>query len=167
MEKITLAIEKCLYEKLELYRQLNQLLIDERQAIVDINVDALWKNAQIKRELTDNIHAIREELLTLARRTCGMTDMEAGSFSMTYYLRSILLPPDEKQQLRKLKLAIEEEKNQLAQAAADNKKYVNEYLSVIDEIMAAAADNSGNAQYTNKGSLPGSKAQRCLIHAEV
>lgn len=167
MEKITPEIEKCFYEKLDLYQQLNQLLTEERQAIVNIDVETLWKNSDIKKNLAEKIQTIRRKLLDMVRNAYGINDMDIRSFSMSYFIRTIPLPQDEKKRLRKIKLTIENEKDQLTQSAIDNKKYVNEYLFVIDEIMSAAVDNSGNAQYTNNGRVPGSKTERCLIHAEV
>ncbi len=167
MEKITPKIESCFYEKLDLYQRLNQLLTNERQAIVNIDVETLWKNSDKKKDMAEKIQTIRRKLLDLVHKAYGVNDMDTRSFSMSYFIRTIPLPQDEKQRLRRIKLAIDKEKNQLAQAAIDNKKYVNEYLSVIDEIMAAAVDSSANAQYTNHGTVPGSKTQRCLIHAEV
>ena len=167
MEKIAPKIEKYLYEKLDLYQGLNRLLTDERQAIVNIDVETLWKNSDIKKELAEKIQTIRRKLLELVRKTYGVDDMDTRLFSLSHFFRMVPIPKEDKQRLRKIKLAIENEKNQLAQTAEDNKKYVDEYLSVIDEIMATAVDNSGNAQYTKQGAVPGSKNERCLIHAEV
>ena len=167
MENFTPAMETLLTEKLQLYRRLNQLLIDERQAIVNIDVDTLWENAEKKKELAGNIRQLRRQILDLVSQESGFTDMTEASFSLAYLIRTLPISSEDRALLRKLTRCLDDEKNQLAQSASDNKKYVDEYLSVIDEIMGAAVDNSGNTQYTHFGAVPDSKMQKCLIHARV
>lgn len=167
MENFTCEMETLLMEKLQLYRLLNQLLVDERKAIVNIDVDALWRNAEKKKELAGKIQELRKQILELVRQNVGFTDMTETSFSLSYLIRTLPVSSDDRQALRKLARSFDDEKNQLAQSASDNKKYVDEYLSVIDEIMGTAVDNSANAQYTQMGAVPDSKMQKCLIHARV
>ncbi len=167
MENFTPTIEQLLQEKLGLYRQLNDVMILEKQSIVEINVDALWKSNDEKQKIAKKIQTLRGKILSHMEKSYSFSDMDINSFSMTYLIRHIPLSSQDKSRLRKLKLAIEEQKNQLTQTALDNKKYVNEYMTVIDDIMSVAVDNSHNAQYTKVGSVPGSKTERCLIHAEV
>jgi flagellar biosynthesis/type III secretory pathway chaperone len=167
MENFTLDIEKLLKEKLDFYHQLNVILKKERKFIVNIDVDSLWKSSEQKREITQKIQALREKILYYIEEAFGTSDMDIRSFSVSYLIRTLPLPKQLRINLGKIKIAIVNEKNELAQVAFENKKYVQEYLLVIDDIMSVAVDNSGQTQYDLSGELPGTKTPNCLIHAEV
>lgn len=167
MEKITPAIENMLNEKLELYRQIHALLLQEREAIVQIDVEALWKSAELKKEMAGKVQQVRQRILGFLEGAYGVCDMDMQSFSVAYLVRNLPVPASEKVRLGKIRLAIDHEKNLLAQTAVENQNYVREYMAVIDDIMSVAVDNSGNAQYTQAGAVSDSKTPRCLIHAEV
>lgn len=167
MEKFTPEIEKKLNEKLFLYRELNDLLKEERDFIVKIDVDSLWKTAQEKRRISDRIQAIREEILSCMERQMGVENLDIHSFSLSMLIRTLPVSNDQKMRFRQIKLAIDAEKDELKQAAQDNKRYVREYLVVIDDIMAVAVDNSNQAQYSHTGVMPTTKSSNRLIHAEV
>ena len=167
MENFTPDIEDMLNEKFALYKQLNALLKEEREFIVNIDVDSLWKSSEQKRKITQKIQGLREKILYHLEEKFGTNDMDIRSFSVSYLIRTIPMPKKLKTRLGKIKLAIENEKNELAQVAAENKKYVQEYLSVIDDIMSVAVDNSSQAQYNLSGTMPGTKNSNCFIHAQV
>ncbi|MCD4722830.1 MAG: flagellar export chaperone FlgN [Desulfobacula sp.] len=167
MENFTPDIEDMLNEKLDLYKQLNAQLKQERKFIVDIDVDSLWKSSEKKKKITKEIQALRGKILYHLDEMFCTNDMDIRSFSVSYLIRTIPAPKELKTKFRKIKLAIENEKKELAQVALENKKYVTEYLSVIDDVMSIAVDNSKQAQYDLSGAMPGSKNPNCLIHAEV
>lgn len=167
MENITHRLAYMLKKKLSIYRELNELLVKEREAIVNIDVDALWQNAGIKKTLAKKIQELRQEILTFLEAQSGVSDMDTRTFSLSYLLRTLPVAAENISELREIKLEIDHEKDLLTQTAFENKKYVNEYMSVIDEIMAVAADNSAQSQYTQGGRVTNSKAANCLIHAKV
>ncbi|MCP3874238.1 MAG: flagellar protein FlgN [Desulfobacteraceae bacterium] len=167
MEKITSDIKDLLNEKLGLYKQLNALLKEEREFIVNIDIGALWKSAEKKKKISGKIYLVREKILHFLEEKYSFSDMDIKSFSVSYLIRTLPLPNYLKAIFRKIKLSIEEQKDELTQVAFENKKYVGEYLSVIDEVMSVVVDNSSRVQYNQTGVMPGTKAQNCLLHAEV
>ncbi|MCD4720738.1 MAG: flagellar protein FlgN [Desulfobacula sp.] len=167
MENFTPDIEDMLNEKLGLYKQLNALLREEREFIVTIDVDSLWKSSEQKRKITQKIQGVREKILYHLEEKFGTNDMDIRSFSVSYLIRTIPVPKEVKIKFRQIKLAIENEKNELVQVAFENKKYVQEYLLVIDDVMSVAVDNSEYAQYSHTGIKPNTKTSNCLIYAEV
>ena len=58
MENFTPDIEDMLNEKFALYKQLNALLKEEREFIVNIDVDSLWKSSEKKRKITQKIQGV-------------------------------------------------------------------------------------------------------------
>lgn len=167
MEHFTPDIEDLLNEKLALYKKLNTLLKEEREFIVNMDIDSLWKSAERKNKIARDIQGLREKILYHLEEKFGSNDMDIRSFSISYLIRTLPVSKELKTKFRQIKLAIENEKAELGQVASDNKKYVNEYLLVIDDIMAVAVDNSKHSQYDVSGTLPGTKTLNRLIHARV
>lgn len=167
MENFTARIESLLNEKLSLYREMNDLLKEEQDLIVKIDVDSLWKTAEKKRVVSEQIQDIRQKLLDIIEAKFNIQDLDAASFSLSYYVRKLPVPNDLKYRIKQMKIAIDAEKNEIAQTAKDNKKYVQDYLLVIDDIMSVFADSSKQAQYRQSGTMAGTKRSNCLIHAEV
>lgn len=167
MENFTLNIERLLKEKLSLYQQLNAVFTREQDFITRMEIDALWKSADEKKSIARKIEQIRADILEILNTKVGRDHMDIHSFSLAHLIRILPVSSEEKTGLRVIKLAIDTEKNQLAQRAKDNKKYVSQYLSVIDEIMSTIVDHSKLARYNQTGHLPKKKANNCLIHAEA
>ncbi|MBU1340932.1 MAG: flagellar protein FlgN [Proteobacteria bacterium] len=167
MENFTSDIEYLLDEKLALYKQLNVLLKEERKFIVTMDVDSLWKSSDKKRKIVQKIQALREKILYQLEDKFGVNDMDIRSFSVSYLIRTIPISKELKTKFRQIKLALEKEKDELTQTAFDNKKYVTQYLGVIDDIMSVVVDNSRQAHYNHSGVMPNTKTSNCLIHAEV
>lgn len=167
MEKFTADIENLLNKKLSLYRQMNDLLKEERKFIVNIDVDSLWKSSDQKRVITQKIQAVKTDILASLEERFKINDLDIKSFSISYLIRTIPISNDQKKRFRQIKLAIDAQKDELRQMAIDNKNYVQEYLLVIDDIMSVVVDNSKKAQYGQTGRIPITKTSNCLIHAEV
>ena len=167
MEDFTLDIENMLEKKLVLYKQLNGLLKEEREFIVNIDIDSLWKTAELKKKTAAKIQDLKENIFLYLKTRFNLNDISITSFSISYLIRTIHLPESFKIKLKKIKLAIENEKNELAQVAFENKKYVQEYLCIIDDVMSVAVENSRHAQYDLSGTMPGTPNSNHLIHAQV
>lgn len=167
MEDFTPEIENMLEEKLGLYQKLNILLKEEREFIVNIDVESLWKTSEIKKKRVQKIEALKEKILFYFEAKFNLNGMDIKSFSISHLIRTFPFHKEIKAKLRRLKLAIENEKNELGQVASENKKFVQEYLGIIDDIMSVAVDNSKQAQYDFSGTMPETKNSNCLIHAQV
>ena len=167
MENFTPEIQTLLKKKLDIYRRLNELANIERDAIKKIDVKALWKSAEQKKGMAAEILTVRTAILNCLKHARGTCDMDVQSFSLSQVLRIFPAEPGIRASLREIKTAVEHEKNLLAQSLKINRGYVEEYLAVIDDVMSVAVDSSATAQYTPKGSMPGKKAPKRLIHAEV
>ena len=167
MEEIAHEIEKMVEQKDALYGDLVKLLETERQYIVDMDVDALWKCAEEKKKISLEIVTVRHQLLALAEEAMGVSGMDAQSFSLERLLKAMPLTNAVKQHLKQLRVSIDTRKEEIAQRSRDNQIHVREYLSVIDDIMALAVEDSDTAQYNTMGHMPGRKQSSRLIDAEV
>ncbi|MCG8529313.1 MAG: flagellar protein FlgN, partial [Desulfovibrionales bacterium] len=59
MEDRVQVIEGMIRQKLELYRQLNTIMEKERDYIVDMDVDSLWKSSEEKKKISRRITFLR------------------------------------------------------------------------------------------------------------
>jgi FlgN protein len=167
MEKFTLQMKSLLNEKLELYKALNRIVKKEREFIIKMDTAALWRSTEEKKKIALNIESLRRDILKCLEEKSGRKDETANPFSLSYLIRILPVSKETRIELKQVKLAIENEKNELARVALENKKYVQEYLGVIDDIMSAVVDNSRQAQYGFSGAMPGTKNINRLIHAQV
>lgn len=167
MEKFTPELEKLLEEKLGLYKDLNRILSQERDYILNINVDALWKTSEKKKKTANKIQALRARIMQYFENRFSSQGMNNKTFSLSYLVRILPIKNEQKTGLRTLKLAIENEKNEVSRLADENKSFVREYLGVIDDIMSVAVNNSMNSHYDLSGTLPSRRKANSLIHAQV
>ncbi len=167
MEKFTLQIKSLLNEKLELYKTLNRIVKEEREYIIKMDTAALWRSTEEKKKIASNIESLRGNIMKCLGEKSGRKDETGNPFSLSYLIRTLPVSKETRNELKQVKLVIENEKNELARVALENKKYVREYLCVIDDIMSVVVDNSRQAQYNFSGVMPGTKNTNRLIHAQV
>ena len=167
MEDQTQIIEEMIRQKLELYRQLNTIMEKERDYIVDMDVDSLWKSSEEKKKISRKITLIRGEILSNVTAHTKAEEMTVQSFSMKTLLKTLPLGQGAQQRLRALKVSIDEEKDALLQTSQANQAHVKEYLSVIDDIMELAVGKKENTQYRSEGELRRDTPPRRLIQTEV
>lgn len=168
MEDFTDQMTDMLHEKLACYRQLSTVVNEERDHIVSMAVDALWKTAEQKKQLAARIEQIREKILTLLETTFpDAVDMNTRTFSLGLLIRSLPLAEVTKKGLKTLKQDIECEKRRVAELASQNRGYVSKYLTAIDDIMSIVTDNRKERRYTDYGHLANNRKSNCLFSAEV
>ncbi|MCP4021260.1 MAG: hypothetical protein GY729_05415, partial [Desulfobacteraceae bacterium] len=110
MEKFTYKLEDMLQEKLSLFKQLNAIVMEERQSIIKMDIDSLWRTSKLKKKVALKVEKIRERILCAFEEDSVRVDMDIRSFSISYLIRTIPLPAKLKESLRKIKLEIENEK---------------------------------------------------------
>lgn len=167
MEKIAYEIQDILQEKLSCYRQLNRVLEEEKGHISSIDLDALWQNTRIKRELAGRIKDLRKKILGCLQDSVPGMGMDSATFSLAYMVNALPLSHKAKAGLRKVKQEIDHAKDQMVRTAKLNQVQVRKYLSVADDIMSVIGDNSSRAQYSGSGVVSGQMRKNCLFRAEV
>lgn len=133
-------IESLFREKIRIYAELLELLGRERKSVIEKDVDALWQFASRKK-------AAAKEIETMRYRILEQLDTASVSHGMT--LRSFdpakvvsLLRPDRKSPLRRLAGELRLLKRQVRDSSKANNQYVNEYLSILKDIIGLLADSA-------------------------
>ncbi len=167
MEKVADRIQQMLQEKFACYQQLRLVLEAEKKAIGAIDLGTIWDTTRSKKELAGKIEEIRSQL----RSTCqdSFSGMKIGSepFSLASLVNELPLSGKTKAGLRRIKRAIDEEKDQVAHLAKFNQIQVRKYLSVVDDIMSMIGSNAGQSRYTGRGMVTQERKNNCLFRAEV
>jgi len=167
MEKFAYKLEDMFQEMLLLYKELKEGLVQETKHIVDMDVDSLWKITDRKKQLTSKIDRVQEDIFSLLEQNHIPLSKGGESFGMSQIISSLSFPPDMKSGLKKIKVELDILKEELAGLVSGNRKYINDYLSVISGVFATITGSDTKPQYGNTGMVLKNKAEKHLIRAEV
>ncbi len=154
MEKITLKTQELLEQSLALYQDLIAILEQEKEHIIEMNLEGIWETTHKKNQV---VQAIEQKNGTLASKGFkGMTTIEA-----------LPIPFQERSILKTAALAINTCKENVARLANKNKTYIRESLSMIDGIFSTLTQSPGHTQYGNSGGVIANQEKKHFICAEV
>ncbi|MEE4364893.1 MAG: flagellar export chaperone FlgN [Desulfotignum sp.] len=158
MENTFEQLAHLLTRKLDLYKNLEQLLEEEKNYIISMDLEQLWDAVNQKNQLTVQIQSLRN---TLTERAGN------GISSMRDIIAAAPLPLDQKSELKQLACRIDACKREITVRAAQNKQYLSQYLSVIDDVFATIFDFAKDKQYSHSGQVSPAEARPNLIRTEV
>ncbi len=167
MEKFVRKLEDLFQKKLLLYKTLKTVFEQERKYIVDMDVDSLWKITDRKKQLALEIEQIREEVLSLLKEKKVPLNKGQNGFSLLQSINSLPFSVKIKSDLKKVKVQLDITKEELAVLALENKRYVNEYLSVINGIFGTITESENTESYTKAGVTSKGNNKNHLIRAQV
>lgn len=167
MEKITHTIQEMLQEKLSLYTELNKILTKERAFIVDMNVNSLWKSTEEKKQLIYKIEIVKERLRTFMKEASGKMSEDLTPLTFSEILKELPVHKKDKALLARVNSDIENQKNRIAIISRENKKYITDYLTIVDDIFLAVMDQKTEKKYSKAGSVLKNINNNYLINAEV
>ena len=167
MEKFAYKMEDMLREKLSLYKEILVLLNREKGYIVDMDLDSLWKITEEKQKLARSIETVKERILYLAKHQAVLHESDPDSFHLDSIISTLPVPKDTKSDLKKIKIELDALKEEVAEAAAENKAYVEEYLAVIHDVFSTATEKPEEQKYGSSGSVKQNSYTNHFIRAEV
>ncbi len=167
MEKFTEKIKGMLREKLALYQELLGLLETEKKYIIEMDVEELWTVTGQKKELAAAIEKLIKKILELFKTQSSQVNMDAQSFQLSKIISALPVSLKSKSELKKIGLAIKVCKEEISLLAIRNKRYITEYLSVIDDIFSTAVNSTDKKQYSHSGHIIAARDKHHLINAEV
>ena len=166
MESSASRIATLINDKIFLFQDLVEILKDEKKSILDIDVDSLWAFSEKKQGIASKIENIRKEILEILKGDRINHGMDMKSFSLTKVLD--LLPNDVKENLSKANVSIILLKKEVNCLATENKKYIQEYLGVMDELIGTISNVSDPSPVYGKNKYPGQKkSSSFMLNTEV
>jgi len=152
METFAYNIEKLLQKKLKIYSELASLMEAETGYIVKMDVNSLWRASTRKKELASEIERLRNSIIfLLSEKQIDHGAMEVRNFDVSHLISILPLSSRNKAELEMVKIAIEGKKNEIRQTASSNRKYIQEYLGVIDGVISTITGNVKQHSYGRRG----------------
>ena len=143
MERPAQKIESLFQEKVMLYKDLVDILNQEKRTLMETNVDALWKISEQKQKVASRIENIRHSILSTLLEMGIEHEMSVAAFNIPavieYLSEAVEDSRDLTESLRKINVTLVTLKNQVQELASDNKRFVEEYLDVLDELISIIA----------------------------
>ncbi len=167
MEKFAYKIEDLLQEKLLHYTELTDILQKERSFIKGMDLDALWDASKRKKEICGTIEQLRVNILYLLDQEKIVHNLDIESFRLSHLIDLLPGPGRMKSGLKKIRAAIDAKKDELHRLASENQAYVQDYLSVIDDVISTVVEPPGHDRYSGSGTVYSGAETKRLIRAEV
>lgn len=167
MEKFAYNLEEMLREKLGLYRDVRQALENEKTAVKDMDIESLWAITDRKKDLASRIKKLRQQILHLVEEKGVRAEMDAETFSLSRLVSLLPVSAEQRSRMNNLRTTIDGEKDEVARLASESKKFVNDYLSVVDDIMGTMVSRAeGRDRYDCYGNV-GQGRRSTIIRGEV
>ncbi len=167
MEKFAWKVEKLLLENLSLFKELKEVFLKERDCIVNIDIESLWKIIKQKKEIGLAIALLREKFFSIFEECSVQTDTDIKSFTLAKVIKTLSVPDKIKSGFFKLKARIETEQDDIKAIAHANSQHVNSYLLVIDDVFSTIMNVTEENQYKGSGAVANCKKGNCLLRQEV
>ena len=167
MEKFTAKIRSLLQDKLLYYQKLKTVIEEEKKYVVEMNVEKMWKTIAQKKELTTEIEGVIQEIKGLFETHLFPLQSDSETFQLSRAIEKIPTSPKARADLKAVCFSINACKEDISLLAKENKRYVAEYLSVIDGIFSTVVNFKRKSQYSHSGQMVSGKDNVSLINAEV
>jgi len=137
-------IEKLFYKKIMLYNDLLHCFKAERESLISINLDKLWKISKEKEDICANINAARQEII-------AAVDLQEDQESFELNRTMDLIPGESRAEFQKLYLRLIKLKSEIEVFRKENMAFVNDSLQFLDDIIAIITGADGSeAMYNEK-----------------
>ncbi len=165
MEVSGLTIETLYHKKILLYQELLDTLNKEINSIIDIDVDALWKISDQKHKIAQEIGELHHRMLNMLKALSVSDDVGAASFDTSSIYE--LMPDRIKDRLRKAHLTLVALKSEVRAQLEENKKYVGEYLSILDELIGLIIHAGQTQPVYDRNRCPAKSSTPLFLNREV
>ncbi|MBW2108087.1 MAG: flagellar protein FlgN [Deltaproteobacteria bacterium] len=165
MQDTVQGLEALLHRKIMLYQELIACLKEERNSLVNTDMDALWGTAEKKQAIVQQIETIRDQLMAALSREAGVSGEDP---SPDHWLS--LVPQPHRSCLEKPYLTLMTLKADVRCRCEENKRFVEQSLAFLDEligILANAGTGGSDGIYSNDARCVENATGNLLLHREV
>lgn len=148
MDIVITEIEKHCHEKLMIYKDLLGIFRSERKAIINADVSALWRYTSEKQEKAGKIMAIRKDILKILNERGLLHNMSEVGFDPGMIPK--LLNGKRRKTLGKVTSKIRRIRENVRISAEANRKFIEEYLKTISELVNVVAGNDNETSLYNQ-----------------
>ncbi|MFW6146934.1 MAG: flagellar protein FlgN [Thermodesulfobacteriota bacterium] len=138
------AVEKLFFRKIVLYHDLLEYFRQERESLLHLDLDRLWKIAGEKEELCSEIQALRQEIMGTLHSAPEDKPFDIGRIMQ-------MIPADKRDVFQELYLKLARVKGEIELIRKENMVFIDDSLQFLDEIMSIiTGETSSNSIYNDK-----------------
>jgi len=126
------AIEQLVYKKILLYEDLLLCFVEERESLVNIDLDKLWLISNKKTEICSEIKELRREIVSIAGNV-----NEKGEFDLAEFAQ--MVPSERRSNFNKLVLRLMKVKAEIEAIRKENMSFLDDSLRFLDDIVSLIA----------------------------
>ena len=122
-------IEKLFYKKIMLYNDLLHYFKEERESLINIDLDKLWKISTKKEEVCSKIESTRQAVISAVNKT-----NDQKPFNLNRIMEYI--PRECREKFQKLYLRIIKLKSEINVIREENMSFMDDSLQFLDEMIS-------------------------------
>jgi len=159
-EDIIQSLETLTCEKILLYENLRDCLLEERECLIQVDLDRLWALSREKESLCRDIGAVRGRLMASAGLEPGKTP-----FRFPKILDPI--PERDRSRFHALYLRLMRSKAEIESLRKENMAFLDESLRFMDEIISIITGKQGEPAVYNRKCRLRERPAELLLRREV
>jgi len=144
MDAVINRMEDKLRKKLAVYKDLVDILEKETEILKSADPGELWRMSALKHDAAKKIENLRKEVLGDLDVISPVHGMVPGRFSSSKIVD--LIPKEAAGRIAPLCIDIEKLKRAVFDLSVTNVKFTEEYLQVIEQLVAVFADAASGSQ---------------------
>ena len=161
MEKdVIRLLETLFFKKIMLYNDLLNYFKEEREYLINIDLDKLWKISKEKEKACSEIISIRQEILSVM----GSKE-DNRSFNLNRIMKYI--PLKFKTEFQNLYLKILKLKSEIEILRTQNMTVIDDSLNFMDEIITIIAGEAGSRMIYNDKCRLGKSRPNLFLNREI
>ena len=126
---IVQSIEKLICKKILLYNDLLHCFMEERDSLINIDLDKLWRVSKEKEAICSNINSIRQEIISAVN-----PGIDLKAFDLNRILD--LIPWESRSKFNKLYLRLVKLKSEIDALRKENMSFMDDSIRFLDEMIS-------------------------------
>jgi len=153
---IVQSIEKLICDKILLYNDLLHCFMEERDSLINIDLDKLWRISEEKEEIRSKIDSIRQEIISAANPSADQETFDPNQILG-------MIPRENKPKFRELYQTLIRLNGEVQALRKENRLFIDDSLNFLDEIISIITGHTeSKIMYNNKRHITESGANILL-----
>ena len=139
------SLEKLFYRKIMLYNDLLHYFKKERESLMNIDLDELWRISKEKEDICSEIRSTRQEILS----TITDPKIDKTSFQLRQMLD--LIPKENRAKFQELYRTLINLKSEVDVLRKENMAFIDDSLQFLDEMISIiTSERESETMYNDK-----------------
>lgn len=155
-DTIVQSIEKLICDKILLYNDLLHSFMEERDSLINIDLDKLWRISEEKEEICSKIDSIRQEIISTANPSADQETFDPNQILG-------MIPKGNRPKFRELYQVVIRLNGEVQALRKENRLFIDDSLNFLDEMISIITGHTeSKIIYNNKRHIAESGANILL-----